>query len=275
VPADVRLRAESINGGVALGVSIGGDGASAARLGFVAPEDGVEAALRLLEVIASCGRNARARDILAAEGIAAFQEALSSCRDEPGRDGAGTSKEAIGLHSLRDESFACGVGLAFGHANAASLRKLADAAGTAGANGMRAAPSRVLLAIGLPPQTAGAFVAAAERLGFIVRADDPRRKVVACAGAPICACAHIAARAMAPGIAATAAAMLDGARTLHLSGCAKGCAHPAPAALTVVGTADGCALIACGTTRKTPFAVVAADQLPTALADALREHRHV
>jgi len=78
---------------------------------------------------------------------------------------------------------------------------------------------------------------------------------------------------MAPGIAAAAAEMLDGARTIHLSGCAKGCAHPAPAALTVVGTSEGCALIADGTARDAPFAVVTAHELPAAIAGYARDHR--
>jgi len=277
VSADVRLRAQSINGGVALGVSVGGDGASATRLGVVAPANAVEAVFRLLAVIAERGRDARARDIVATEGIEPFRSAMGESGDPTldSRLRGNERREAIGLHTLRDGSLACGVGLPFGHADAASLRELANAAGAAGSSGMRAANARVLIAIAVAPGKAQAFVAAAERLGFIVRADDPRRKVVACAGAPVCASAHIAARAMAPGIAAAAAEMLDGARTIHLSGCAKGCAHPAPAALTVVGTSEGCALIARGTARNTPFAVVAADQLPTALADALREHRHV
>ena len=93
---------------------------------------------------------------------------------------------------------------------------------------MRAAPGRALMVDRPDADTASDFAAAAERLGFIVRADDPRRHVVACAGAPICASAHIAARAIAPHIAETAAPHLDGSFKIHISGCAKGCAHPAP-----------------------------------------------
>jgi precorrin-3B synthase len=108
-----------------------------------------------------------------------------------------------------------------------------------------------------------------------VRADDPRRRVVACAGAPVCASGHIAARALAPRIAAAAAQVLDGSVTIHMSGCAKGCAHPAPARLTVVGTPAGCALIANGTARDAPFAIVAPDQLPAVVARFVCEDRHV
>jgi precorrin-3B synthase len=127
--------------------------------------------------------------------------------------------------------------------------------------------------IGVPQEVAPSLATAAERLGFIVGADDARRRVIACAGAPVCASAHIATRTIAPGIAATAAPFPDGAFTIHLSGCAKGCAHAGTAALTVVGSPDGCELIASGSTRDTPFATVAADALPPAIRQYARERR--
>ncbi len=140
---------------------------------------------------------------------------------------------------------------------------------------MRTAPGRVLLAIGISAADVAAFIAAAERLGFIISPDDPRRRVIACTGAPGCASAHMAARAIAPEIAEAAASSLAEGETIHISGCAKGCAHPGPAALTIVGTPDGCALVANGTTRNTPFAIVAANRLSEAIASAMREGRHV
>jgi precorrin-3B synthase len=78
VAADVRLRAERTDGGdIALAISIGGDAASAAYLGVIAPGHGVEAAMQLLDVIARCGRDTRARDIVAAEGTTVFQSAVA------------------------------------------------------------------------------------------------------------------------------------------------------------------------------------------------------
>ena len=177
------------------------------------------------------------------------------------------------MHRLRDGSLACGIGLAFGHADATALERLVDIAGAAGASGFRMAPGRALLIIGLTAQSASAFVAAAEQLGFVVRADDPRRNVVACAGAPICASAHIAARALAPRVAAQIAPYCGDAFTVHISGCAKGCAHAAPAALTVVGTPDGCALVADGSARDAPFALVTSNELPEAIARFARERK--
>ena len=275
VTADVRLRAERVDSVAALCVSLGGDGQSAAHLGCVAGPDGVEVATRLLEVLAQRGRVVRMRDVVAADGIAAFRSAVADLiiRDGPVRSQRRFS-DAVGIYPLRDDTFAYGVGLAFGHADATSLQRLTEASEAAGASGMRAAPGRALMIVGLRQQMAPSFAAAAAALGFIVRADDPRRHVVACAGAPICASADIAARAIAPQIAAAAALHLDGSFKIHISGCAKGCAHPAPAALTVVGTPAGCVLIANGSTRDAPFATVATNELPAAIAEIARGLKH-
>ena len=275
IAADVRLRAQAVNGVAALDVGVGGDRQRAAHLGCVAGQDGVAVTIRLLEVLAQRGR-VRAREVLAAEGIAAFRSAVEDLLVTAvgRRDSGNRRKEPLGLHGLRDGTFAYGVGLAFGHADATSLQRLSETAEAAGASGMRAAPGRVLIIIGLTQQTPSSFATAAEALGFIVRADDPRRHVVACAGAPICASADIAARALAPQIAAAAAPHLDGSFKIHISGCAKGCAHPAPAALTIVDTSSGCALIANGSTRDAPFKTVATNELPAAVAEIARVIKH-
>ncbi len=280
IAADVRLRALITDGAVMLRVGVGGDRTRAAELGDVAPGDAVETVARLLEVIAQHGREARARDILRSEGAEPFVEALadllpSSRNPEPDSRSRAPepSGQSIGVHRLRDGSLACGIGLAFGHADAETLARLSEAAASAGAFGMRTAPGRVLMAVGLRQETCNSFIATAARLGFVVSADDPRRRVVACAGAPICASAAIAARALAPRVAAAAASLLDGSFTVHVSGCAKGCAHPANAALTAVGTPEGCALIADGRAGDAPFAMVAADELPAAIARHAREQK--
>jgi precorrin-3B synthase len=274
LPADIRLHAQAIDGDAVLRIGVGGDDASAADVGIVAPARGVEAVMQLLDVLARRGRNARARDIVAIEGAAVFRSAIADLlNSEAPPHLTPRFGEAIGLHRLRDGSLACGIALAFGHADATLLDRLADTAAISGASGVRTAPGRTLFAIGLTPETAPAFVAAAEQLRFIVRADDPRRSVVACAGAPICAAAHIAARALAPLVANEIAPYRDDAFTVHISGCAKGCAHAAPAALTVVGTRNGCALVADGSARDVPFTLVATNELPVAMARFARQRK--
>jgi precorrin-3B synthase len=269
IAADIRLCAQVVDGAAVLRVAVGGAGTSAAQLGNVVPEHGIEAAVRLLDAIARRGREVRARDIAASVFRATIADLLVSTRH---REASSRTHDALGLHKLKDQSLACGIGLAFGHADATSLERLVAAAAACGASGLRAAPGRALMVIGLTAEIAPGFIAAAEQLGFIVRPEDIRRRVIACAGAPICASAHIASRAIAPRIAAAVAPPRDGAFTIHLSGCAKGCAHAAPAALTVVGTPDGCALIADGLARDVPFAVVPTDELPAAIAKYAREH---
>jgi precorrin-3B synthase len=285
LPADIRLRALATTDGVVLHVSVGGDESSAADLRIIAPADAIEAVMHLLEVLAKRGRATRSRDVLASEGATTFRSAIDgliSARpresgdpelDSRFRESEWMMSSPIGVHRLRDGSRACGVGLAFGHADAASLENLVAAAAAAGAEGFRAAPGRTLLAIGLKPQTTSAFNAAAEQQGFIVHAGDPRRHVVACAGAPICASAHIASRAMAPALAEHCATEFTDAKTIHVSGCTKGCAQAAAATLTIVGTPEGCALIADGSARDAPFAIVPANELPAAITRYVREQK--
>jgi precorrin-3B synthase len=282
--ADVRLTATTTADGAVLRVSIGGADTGATELGAVAPHHGTKAAVRLLDVIAGGGRSARARDVIAVSGIAAFRAAVADLLisyTSPRK--SSDIGEPIGTHRLRDGTFAVGIGPAFGHADAVTLERLTEAAHALGANGLRAAPGRALLIIGLADEGGSRLTATAESLGFIIRGDDPRRHVIACAGAPICSSAHIAARAIAPRIAEIAAPHLGAGFDVHISGCAKGCAHSKPAALTVVGSAQGCVLIADGTVRDNPYATVAADELPAAIQqyararqrEGSRETRHV
>ena len=269
--ADIRLRAELKDRRAVLAVSVGGDRGGATLLGFVAPANAAMAVVRLIGVIAEHGRNARARDLAASECVGQFHTAIGALllSSDPALESRSCGNQrtfGIGAYRLRGGSLACGIGLAFGHADTASLESLTDVAVARGATGLRAAPDRALIFNGFSPAALSGFTAAAEQLGFIVRADDPRRFVVACAGAPICASAHIAARTLAPRIAAACASTLGERLTIHVSGCVKGCAHPAPAALTVVGTAEGSRLVADGAARDTPFAAVKAEDVPAAIA---------
>jgi len=95
----------------------------------------------------------------------------------------------------------------------------------------------------------------AERLDFIVRADDPRQRIVACPGRPACGSGLIASRALAAQIAGLARSP-SGGIAVHVSGCRKGCAHPGAAALTIVGTERGCGIVHNGSARAVPNAYV-------------------
>jgi precorrin-3B synthase len=243
--ADVRLRAT----GRRLHVALGGDAASATPLGSIAPDMAAAVVIRLLRVIAERGSATRATDILRHDGIAAFrsvvEEFVAAASSPPRRPAA----EPIGRHPLRDGTVALGLALAFGHAHADALCELARLAATRGVPAIRPTPGRTLLLIGAAPNDNDALARAAERLGFIVRAADPRRSIVACPGKPACASGLIAARTLA---AEVASHLPPRGGTLHISGCAKGCAHAAAAALTIVGTERGCGIVRNGSARATP-----------------------
>jgi precorrin-3B synthase len=295
--ADVRLRAAQPSrrcrcGALRFYLGLGGDGASAVWLGTVAAADVVLAVLGLLRIIAARGPTVRAADILRAEGVAAFgcvAAALSAPASAPPRR---LPAEMIGLHFGLDGTMSAGIGLAFGHTHADPLEEILRSAARGGAQAVWPLPERALLLIGASVPDALKITRAAQQLGFVVDADDPRRRIAACPGAPACLSGLIPARALAaalapvlasidPGsprrtqaprgaipqdggdkfaallreLAAMAVEQVRGQRrhiALHISGCPKGCAHPLPAALTVVGTAGGCGVIHHGTAGEAP-----------------------
>lgn len=264
--ADVRLRASAGPDGPRLHVLLGGDAASATHLGAVAPDDAVEAVLRLLAVIASRGPAARARSLLRTEGANPFRAAVADLLTASAAAPARPRAEPIGQHTLRDGRSALGIGLAFGHADADALKRLTDAARKAQACGFRTAPDRALLVIGVSPEHVDALAAAAEELGFMTNANDQRRSIAACPGAPACACSDTPTRTLAPSAAQALASMLDGSLKVHLSGCVKGCANPGAAALTLVGGKDDCAVIVNGTAQAEPLVTIPIQALIPALA---------
>jgi len=264
VPADVRLRAMASDGRVYFHVSVGGDAEVAQPIGAVASEHAVEAALHMLDVIAA-GR-ARAREIVAGSGAGAFRRAIADIRLDLTPPPLRPPSDPIGTHALRDNGMALGFALAFGHADSTALEALARAAASAGGSGLRTAPGRALLAIGIGKDRAAHVVASAEELGFIVRAEDPRRQIVACAGAPICAAAEIPARALAPGLAGRVAMAGRDAPMVHVSGCAKGCACARSAPVTVVGLDGRCGMVVNGSARDRPLATLTPEALPGALS---------
>jgi precorrin-3B synthase len=127
----------------------------------------------------------------------------------------------------------------FGRTTARQLRKLADLAATCGDATLRLAPSRALLLPRIQAAQAPALAALLREDGWITDPADPRLSVVTCPGSPGCAQGSSDTHADA---ARLAAARPAGA-LWHLSGCAKGCAHPAAAAVTLVADAGGYRLV--------------------------------
>jgi len=250
VTADIRLRAIETEEGPQIHIALGGDAFTATPLGSTAPDTAADVVVLLLHVIATHS-GGRAADILRGEGIDVFRAAVGNRLHPAPRLPARLPAEPVGRYALRDGSLALGVALAFGHAEADTLSELAHVAVAHGARWVRPAPGRALLFGGLSDAAADAVADVASRLAFVVRADDPRRRIAACPGAPACASGLIPARALAAEIARQLQPSRDGI-SIHVSGCAKGCAHPAPCALTIVGTAQGCGVVRHGAARATP-----------------------
>jgi precorrin-3B synthase len=229
---DVRLRAGTDS---RLHLSIGGTAASSTNLGRIEPHHALEAIARVLTSIAQRGGRARGRDLANDADIAALRSALAGMIIEERAENPRPAAEPLGTHELHNGRVALGVSLAFGYAAAGVLKQFAQAAGQCGAASIQPAPGRALLAIGMRAAAAAQCAAAAGTAGFILRSDDARRFVVACAGAPACGSAAFSTRQLAPAVAQAALPFLDGSLTIHLSGCAKGCAHSSAAALTLIG----------------------------------------
>ena len=126
------------------------------------------------------------------------------------------------------------VGLAFGQMAAETLAALADL------GALRITPWRMVLIEGAR--------ALPDLPGLVTDPADPLRRVIACTGAPGCVQAHAPTRPLARALAAH----LPPGVTLHVAGCAKGCALPARAPLTLTATPGGFDLIRHGTAAEAP-----------------------
>jgi precorrin-3B synthase len=260
--ADIRMRTVDDR---RLYVSLAGDGATATLVGAIPLERAVECVLRLFETLAATSPQSRMRQAIRGAGLNTFKSAVAGLLIDLPAPVARSAADPIGIHSLSSDYSALGVGLPFGHSDSETLLRLIAAAHQYGAAGLRTAPGRALLLVGLSADTTRQFAAEANALGFIVDPADARRRVVACAGAPICASGEIAARAIAPAIADAAQSLPDG-EFIHISGCAKGCAHPAPAPLAVFGRDRRCDVFADGVL----LCSVSSDALPERFGQLVR-----
>jgi len=234
-----------------------GDGNWAVMVGthvFGVTAQPAQAALAVLTLLADRGPDWRAADLPHIQLLAALGHL---CTDAPAPEQPETTP--IGRLLLANVGLV-GVGLPFGASAWEALADFAAAAPRYGVTEFRLAPHHALLAIGARPSLIE-DPAAAE---FIADPADPRRRISACIGSDGCASGNIAARAVANRLAW----VLDADTHLHVSGCAKGCAHPRRSAVTLVGRDDGYGLVLDGTAGDTPVAVLRADQLEAAIGPA-------
>ena len=258
VTADVRLKAVRAGTGVAWRVSVSGDAHSARSLATVDADAARDIAVAALRMVAEKGREAHTRDLSERQlnslagwhsvaPLSVLPQISLSCRTE-----RGASHKPIGLFPVAGDSFTLGIGLPYGSMPAQNLIDLARQASNLGTAEIRLAPGRALLFLGQPATANQPLQTAAAALGFVTSPADPRTRIAACPGAPACASGRIATRAIAETIAKQSADLFDTSLTLHISGCAKGCAHPGAAAITLVGDENGAGLVVDGTAKALP-----------------------
>ncbi|MCV6595280.1 MAG: cobalamin biosynthesis protein CobG [Silicimonas sp.] len=126
------------------------------------------------------------------------------------------------------------VGVAFGAMSATDLAGLIAATKP---THIRVTPWRALVLEG------GTY---ADHPGFVTDPSDPILRATACPGAPACSSASVETRDLATQLAPRMTA------PFHVSGCAKGCAHPRPAPLTFTGEAGHFGLVKNGRASDTP-----------------------
>jgi precorrin-3B synthase len=178
----------------------------------------------------------------------------------------GTPSLPVGPLTHLEQVFAAGIGLPFGRIDAHQLHALHTFATELKLNYVRMSPQRVLVFPIDHGAQASAIISEAGRLGLITASDDPRLYFDVCPGAPACANATTETRRDAQRIAD---ALQDRAalRSLHISGCEKGCARRAAAALTLVAR-DGRYDVICngGPTGSVALSGVNPAEIDTAVA---------
>jgi precorrin-3B synthase len=227
-------------------------GAPDVALGTFAGDQLIGVALRLAQAFLALRETParRMRDTVAAHGVAPFARAAGLASINAVAPPPRARADWISAHALADAAFV-GVALPFGRIDAADLAALAKLAEAAGAPALRLTPWRAIL-LSVPSLAAARGLAeAARRLPLILDPDDPLLAVAACPGAPACVSGYGPTRELARRLAPLLPRRGDGV-ALHVSGCAKGCAHPAPAPLTVVAAETGYDVIVQGRADAAP-----------------------
>lgn len=244
ISADIRITAGQRRTGSLWRLALGGDASSAEPLGATTTRGAVVFVIDLLSRIAEHGITGRGRDLI----------------EQPSPTRTVTHAPPIlAPLALTDGRAAVALAMPFGSCRAADLAAFVNSIAETDLE-FRLAPGRQLLVLCAPAAMASVLRAAHET-GFIINANDSRLRISACAGAPACASGHIATRALAHRIALESPHFAH----LHISGCAKGCAHPAAAPLTLVGRDDGIGIVVNGKASGAAEAVVQPADLPEAL----------
>ena len=277
--ADIRLAAVAHGPDVAMAIGLETHGGME-WLGSTSPGTAAAAAIEIgfAFIKVASHEKQRMRD-LSDDGLALIRSTMRSRLDtlheNPPKVAASLIRR-IGLIELGADRFAVGIAAPFGRLETDQLRKLADIMAVHGVEEIRLSPWRALYA-GAPSQTSGQNILdAVARDGLITDPRDPLLQIEACPGAPGCQSTALDTR----GDGRRLAALLPRfgfTGTVHVSGCAKGCAKSGAADLVLVGSEGRYGIVRDGTAqdqsaRRLSFAELAAD--PGTLFDIDRGQKH-
>ncbi|MDJ0448586.1 precorrin-3B synthase [Methylocystis sp. JR02] len=167
-----------------------------------------------------------------------------------------------------------GVAAPSGRWRASALEGLASLAASQAGGELRLTPWRAILIPAPSADAAQSIIAAARARDLIVSHEDPRLAVVACPGAPECPQARGDTRGALARLAPLAQKLAgkDGVG-LHISGCAKGCARPGNAPVTLIADDGRFNLVDTGGASDAPQSKgLDIDAVESALAARAREH---
>jgi precorrin-3B synthase len=174
---------------------------------------------------------------------------------------AGRSQKRRGAIALTDQMSAVGFGAPFGRLDNETLARLAALFAASGISDIRLSPWRTLYAAA-ERAVIGELIADAAPLGLIVDDADPLVRIDACSGVGCCPSTGLSTRQHARALAGV---MVRGgfSGTLHVSGCAKGCARSAPADLVLVGEDGHYRIVHQGTAKSDSFGTLDPASLDT------------
>jgi precorrin-3B synthase len=252
---DIRLAAIAGEDGPAIAVGLETQ-IGVEWLGSISPgaaaNVAIEAGLAFIGVASREGRQ-RMRG-LSDEGLASIRSAivprLDTLRENP-RGADVPMMKRTGFIELGSGRFAVGIAAPFGRVEAGQIRMLADAMTAHGVKEVRLSPWRTLYAEVFSEAAGHSILAAAASVGLVVDAADPLLQIEACPGAPGCQSTSLDTR----GDARWLARLLPRfgiTETVHVSGCAKGCAKSGTSDLVLIGAECRYGLVRNGTAQDTP-----------------------
>jgi precorrin-3B synthase len=271
--ADVRFEACLDDGRPVFRVSLSGTAQSATTIGACAPDDVADVATRIALAFLAAREEAqdegkcalRMRDLVGKGFGPSVANAIGLIAGAPTRSRAYVTGPAspIGHFTGTSGQSVLGLGVVFGRLTAETLERVAEAAEDLDCDTLRVTPWRALLFPIGKTGTLDEWLSRFKAEGFILDPADPRRAIAACPGAPACVNATTSTQDDALRLAPLARQLSAQGIGLHVSGCAKGCAHSGRAPVTLVAASGLYGLVLGGTAQDeisaAPITIAAAE----------------